>query len=129
MPEFHFNQDEGLIICHARISRGSLFTYVPLILDTGATTTIISLKAARRIGLLADLSPYKTILTTSWNKEACSDAILPGLSCLGMTRRNLRVICHDIPPGSRAEGLLGLNFFKNTNLNIEFPKGLVSITK
>ena len=128
MPCFNFPRNKGLIICNAKISKNKRAAYLPLAIDTGATTTIISLKAAQEIGLLPHLPHYKTILTGTEGSEICPVIIIPKFSCLGITKRNLEVICHDLPPRSPVEGLLGLNFFKNTRLNIDFIQGITATT-
>jgi len=37
----------------------------------------------------------------------------------------IRIICHTLPPTARVDGLLGLDFFRNTRLNIDFISGKI----
>ena len=127
MPDFHFDTNERFVICNARILGIKHSSYLRLALDTGATTTTISFKIARKIGALPHLLRHNTIITSIWGRETSPTIIVPKFSCLGITRKKFEILCHDLPPGSSIDGLLGLNFFKNTNLNIDFPKGTISI--
>ena len=37
------------------------------------------------------------------------------------------IICHDLPMKEGLMGLLGMNFFKNRKLTLDFRKGKISI--
>ncbi len=42
--------------------------------------------------------------------------------------RDVKVVVHDLPPTSRVDGLLGLNFLNNFNLKLMFKKGYLEIS-
>ena len=42
------------------------------------------------------------------------------MTALGVSKKDLKVISHPMPSGSGAYGLLGLDFFENTKLTIDF---------
>ena len=44
-----------------------------------------------------------------------------------LSRRNVEVICHDIPELAEIEGLLGLSFLKYFRVVMDFKKGLLEI--
>jgi uncharacterized membrane protein YjjP (DUF1212 family) len=46
---------------------------------------------------------------------------------LGIAVENLRVISHTLPPTTMASGLLGLDFFTNRRLSIDFKRGTVTL--
>jgi hypothetical protein len=50
-------------------------------------------------------------------------------TAIGHKVANLHVLCHDLPPESGVDGLLGINFFRQFKLTIRFRKGIVDLTK
>ena len=49
------------------------------------------------------------------------------LSALGQERRDLAVLAHTLPPISSVDGVLGLDFFRDRRLLIDFRLGLVLV--
>jgi predicted aspartyl protease len=98
-----------------------------LALDTGATTTLISWDIAKFLGLDPELSTRSTRITTGSGVEWCPVVNLPRMSALGKTIKKLDVLCHDLPPTSLVDGLLGLNFFRGFDLRINFKEGYISL--
>ncbi len=128
MPSFYFPKNKGLILCSAKISGHHRSAFLPLALDTGATNTIISLKTAQALGLLKNQKKQVTmVIATSGGNKTCPVIAIPEFSCLGITKRNLQVICYDLPSKRPVEGLLGLNFFKGMQMVIDFQKGLITL--
>jgi len=41
----------------------------------------------------------------------------------------VEVLCHDLPPESGVDGLLGLSFLKHFKLTIRFRKGIIDLNK
>ena len=50
-------------------------------------------------------------------------------TAIGQRVANLDVLCHDLPPESGVDGLLGLNFFRQFKLTIRFRKGIIDLHK
>jgi hypothetical protein len=48
---------------------------------------------------------------------------------IGQKVDNLEVLCHDLPPESGVDGLLGINFLKRFKLTIRFRKGIIDLTR
>ncbi len=51
------------------------------------------------------------------------------VSVLGEEVRDLRVLCHALPPNLKIEGILGLNFLKHFNIVIDNETEIVTLTK
>jgi len=98
-----------------------------LALDTGATLCQISSSIANSIGL--DLSsPIRQIeLITGSGVVHAPVVHLPQLDIFGRTIRQLEVVVHNLPPRARLDGVLGLNFFLDYNLFINYSKGMLVI--
>ena len=51
------------------------------------------------------------------------------VTAIGQKVTNLDVLCHDLPPESDVDGLLGLNFFRQFKLAIRFRKGISDLNR
>lgn len=78
-----------------------------LLLDTGATSTVISPAALARGGVAMPEEKEVRVRTAGGEVQAGSVLIL-SLSVGGIKRQDLRVIAHDAVPG--VDGLLGMDF-------------------
>jgi predicted aspartyl protease len=98
-----------------------------LALDTGASRCQISNRIAASIGL--DMSsPIREIeIVTGSGVVQAPVLYLPSLVVLGKEVSQLEVVVHDLPPRARLDGLLGLNFFRDYNLFLNYGKGILVI--
>jgi hypothetical protein len=49
------------------------------------------------------------------------------MEALGQTRTHFPVIAHTLPPSAPVDGVLGLDFFRNQELTIDFRKGMITL--
>jgi clan AA aspartic protease (TIGR02281 family) len=91
-------------LVQARINGGEP---VRLVLDTGATATVISPGAAQRLGLLVRRDP-PVLIRTAGGMVTAGTAEVTELEVGGRRAGPLQVLVHDAVPG--ADGLLGMNF-------------------
>ena len=96
------------MIVYAQLS-GARTVLLRLLIDTGATYTMIPLKAAMAIGCDPATAPTRIPLVTVSAVEYAPLLTLPSLKCLGHEFHHLKVACHDLPPQSAVDGLLGLD--------------------
>ncbi len=92
------------------------FVRVPLIVDTGASVTVIATKTAQRIGLNLDRAAMIPM-------RSASGVFLAHLTKVRSMRvgdaivKDVEVIVHDVSPG-REQGLLGMSFLDHFNVTI-----------
>ncbi len=92
---------------------------VKLLVDTGATYTIIGRKVSELIGCLPALSQgHRRILTASGVK------MLPVIEvslfhCLGQQVENRVLLAHNLPSGIYVDGLLGMDFLSEFCFDIK----------
>lgn len=125
MSPFKFNPKQSIIICHAEIAGAGIELSLKMALDTGATYTMIPIESAIAIGCDPLRSQSKIEITTGSSIEYVSIIIVPKFKALGIEIKNMQVICHNLPPQSPVEGLLGLNFLKQAKLIIDFSKNII----
>ena len=49
------------------------------------------------------------------------------ISTLGQNRLNFPVLAHNLPATSKVDGLLGLDFFRDLSLTIDFRAGMIEL--
>ncbi len=91
------------VVCQAKHS-----VVVRMLIDTGASYTMIPLKVARALGYDPSVAQRIPVITAS-AVEYTPLVTVPTMKCLGYQLRNVPVVCHDLPPQSAVDGLLGLN--------------------
>jgi len=62
----------------------------------------------------------KASITTASGTEIAPLVILDKVSVLGKTVAKVPAICHDLPPQSPVDGLLGLSFLKWFDIDLHF---------
>lgn len=103
-----FAASPSSLIVYAQLS-ATRTVVLRLLVDTGATYTMISLKAAMAIGTDPSVVTRRIPIVTVSAVEYTPLVTIPSLKCLGHDFPNVEVVCHDLPPQSAVDGLLGLN--------------------
>ncbi|MYF99011.1 hypothetical protein F4212_07720 [Candidatus Poribacteria bacterium] len=129
MGYISFNPTDGLIVLRPTVGgiNAENFRNVIVALDTGASNTSIPTKVASDLGY--DLSnPKQVVLLTTGSGIVPAKIITVRKStAIGETVKNIDVVCHDLPFGSTIDGVLGLNFLSNFDLNISFSRGTIEL--
>lgn len=125
MPKLKFNPAEHSLILSADI-KATYPEVARLVLDTGASYVVLPWKMVTGIGLKID--PKRTIqITTASAVETVPKIVVPEISVLGKSAKNVEAIVKDLPSDSPADGLLGLSFLKHFKLSIDFPRGILNL--
>jgi hypothetical protein len=128
MSRFGFNASGGPIFVRAEVT-GPLGTVsLRLLLDTGATTSLVNLAHLLALGFDPDQSPRRTTMTTGSTVQTVPIVVLTRLSALGQHRFGVPVIAHALPAQSGVAGLIGLDFFRGQSLTIDFRAGEISLS-
>jgi predicted aspartyl protease len=98
---------------------------IEMLLDTGATFTMIPWDIAEKLGYDPARSRKRIHLLTVSTSEVVPLITVEAIELYGHKVRNVEVACHDLPPASRVEGLLGLNFLRNFNIDLHFKRNLL----
>ncbi len=94
-------------------------------LDTGYC--MIPWRLAKALGLKPELSEEKVETITASGTEIAPIVTLQSVKVLGVEAKNIRAIIHDLPPKSYVDGLLGLSFLRNFNVNLNFKEGILEV--
>jgi clan AA aspartic protease (TIGR02281 family) len=91
-------------------------------LDTGSTYVIVPWDVAEILGYNPASSRKRVKLTTASGTERAPLIKLRVVKALGFEIKDVEVVCHDLPPESTVDGLLGLSFLKNFDMDLHFKK-------
>jgi hypothetical protein len=101
---------------------------VRLALDTGATDTAINADPLARAGYDPALAPTRVDVTTGSTVESVPVLTIARLTALGQDRTLFPVLGLTFPPSAGIDGVLGLDFLRGKELNINFRTGMIRLT-
>jgi clan AA aspartic protease (TIGR02281 family) len=104
-------------------------TPVKLVLDTGASFTMISSATAKQLDIDSSQNARTMPFQTANGMIHAPLINLDSISVAGLELKNLTAAVHDAMPDSAAAGLLGLNFLTNFRMDIDTEKGIVHLEK
>lgn len=128
MNTFGFRPGGGFIVVDAEMTGPLGSAALKLVLDTGATKSLVSRTALIALGFDPDASGMRATMATGSTVEVVPLVILTRLSALGRNRFVIPVIAHTLPPQSAVDGLLGLDFFPGEVLTIDFRAGQITLS-
>jgi len=118
---------DGIISVYAQLIGPADKRTIKMALDTGASYTMVPPEKILAIGHKVPVSEekMKKVFTAS-GIEYVPITTVSLFKCLGITVKSLKVICHNLPPESPVEGLLGLNFLSRVPAFAEFYRKICS---
>lgn len=127
MIRISFEPSTPLIVLDIRINH-----IYPLLckmaLDTGATYTIITPEIAEQLGFQLSLLK-ETSLFTATQQESAYELNLKSIALLAEEVHNIKALCMPLPKELKIDGLLGLNFLKHFNIDLNFEKGILTLLR
>ena len=128
MGQHRFNPRLNLIALDVRVDGiGERSVALRMVVDTGASFTIISWSAAEALGYHPERSPKRIQFMTGSGREAAPMFTVKAIETVGVRLDEVSVFCHDLPQGSLVDGLLGLSFLRRCKLSIDFGRGILQL--
>jgi hypothetical protein len=124
---FPFDPSQGPVLVKGEISGPTGAANVELLLDTGATASLIRSTVLTSVGYDPDASPDRVQVTMGGGTTTCPRVVLNRLTALGQHRPGFPVLSHALPPEARVDGLLGLDFLRGAVLTVDFRNGRISL--
>ncbi len=132
MPRVTFDPSVAVVVvdCLLEAADGTSFLVIPVVLDTGASFTVVATDILVHLGYdpANPLFTRQRIVTGS-GIEYAPRLTLRSVTAIGQKVANLEVLGHDLPAESGISGLLGLNFLRHFRLTVRFRKGIAELTK
>jgi predicted aspartyl protease len=123
-----FDPTQGAIYIEAEVSGPTGRSSLRLLLDTGATTSLIDPAMLIAVGYDPDSSTDHVRVTMGGGSASVPRVVLNRLTILGQHRIGLSVLSHPLPPEAGVDGLLGLDYFRGSILTLDFRGGLISLS-
>lgn len=89
--------------------------------------TMVPPQLLESVGYDLSMVTVRGRITTGSGVETPPRLMVGGVRALGEQRDNLVVIAHALPPSAGVDGVLGLDFFRDRELTIDFRNGLISL--
>jgi clan AA aspartic protease (TIGR02281 family) len=125
MGKFRFDATRGIILCKAELANKKESIFIKLVVDTGASFTMISIENALAIGINPSSARRHIEITTANGVIFAPIVRMPSFKCFGVQAKDIEIVCHNLPPESPVEGLLGLNFLRAAKVVINFSNSTI----
>ena len=109
-----------LIILDVEIFHGDKSRIVRMALDTGATFMVIPWNVVEVLGYDPAAIRQRIPITTASGVEMVPLLTLEKVKALEKEVAHVQAVCHDLPRQSAVDGLLGLSFLKQFDINLYF---------
>ena len=123
-----FNNQRGLIVVPTDICGPAGRMVVRLALDTGATRTMVNVAILVNLGYNPSLVQDRVQVTTGSGVEFSPLVKIQRIAALSHERTSLEALAHTLPSSAPIDGLLGLDFFRDRLLEIDFHQGILSLS-
>lgn len=125
---FSFDPRQGLIVVRAELWGPAGSAVLQLALDTGATGTLVNVGMLVAVGYDPALTTDRFQVTTGSGVEFVPRIRLEKVATLGQERTEFPVLGHTLPPSAGVDGLLGLDFFRDQTLTLDFRVGEITLS-
>jgi hypothetical protein len=128
MSSFAFHPGGGPVYVRTEVTGPAQTLVLRLILDTGATTSLINTSRLVSLGFLPGQTWKTDTVFTGSSMQVAPLVMLTRMSALGRHRFGFAVAAHSLPAAVLADGLLGLDFLQNQVLTLDFRAGQITLT-
>lgn len=125
MAKVRFDSNLNLIFVDTFFSdnTGEQELLLRLAFDTGAAVTTVSYDLMEYLGYAPERSPETGRLITGSGVEYAPIVKVKRICVANEPIDYLKVYCHNFPPESYVDGVLGLNYLKSFNFNVDYDLG------
>ncbi len=100
---------------------------VRLLIDTGASYTVLPKKILKRVGCNLSKTLGNKKIVTANGVITVPIVVVPSFNCLGVLQENYPVVALDLPTNSFTDGLLGMDFLCQVKAIIDVAKGEIRL--
>ena len=100
---------------------------VRLLIDTGASYTVLPIPILKRIGCNLNQPLGQKKIVTANGALTLPSVAVPWFNCLGVKRENYPVVGLDLPAQSFTDGLLGMDFLREVQAIIDVAQGEIRL--
>ncbi len=124
---FPFDPRHGPILVKAEVTGPDRSLALQLILDTGATTSLLNDAVLLALGYDLASVPDRVRMTTGSLETSVPKVILTRLTALGQHPIGFPVLAHTLPVSTSVHGLLGLDCLRGGFLTVDFRSRQIAL--
>jgi predicted aspartyl protease len=124
-----FDPARDLVIVTGRVWGPRADRRVSLALDTAATQTHIIPEILDDLGYSARDGDQVTVVRSAIGEERGYMLRVSRFAALGFTCPDFRIHAHDLPEGYGIDGLLGLSFLRQFNVELRMAEGRIVVER
>ena len=117
----------GLFFTQAALKQQESVRVISLLIDTGATFTIVSWATLVSLNLDPADSTARKPITTANGLVLMPEVFIESADALGQRVTKFPVLAHTIPLGSKVGGVLGMNFLRQFDIKLNFRQASIEI--
>ena len=125
---FPFDARAGAVIVLGEISGPKGPAFLRLLLDTGASNSLVSEDILLNVGYDPAVTADRIKVAMGNGVEVVPRVMVTRFTALGVHRIGFRLLARNLPPEAGVDGLLGLDFLRGTLLTMDFRGGILSLT-
>lgn len=122
-----FNSQKRLIHATVKIHGTIGYSVFQFAIDTGSSRTVAAEAALLLLGYDPSHSAQRLNINTVAGAVTAPLISVRGISALGCARSDFDILCHTLPVNTGVDGLLGLDFFQDRRLTIDFPNSTIEL--
>ncbi len=103
--------------------------FLRLLVDTGSSYTVLPARILKRIGCNLDAPIKTTTIVAAGGAIRVPIVAVPWLNCLGIEKENFPVVALNLPGTALVNGLLGMDFLKESQAIIDVVKAEILVTR
>ena len=124
---YSFDLQRSLVVVPVFVAGPRGGEYFDFAVDIGATRTCVSGPLLEMLGYRRDQTRGRFQARTGSGGIETGTISVRSFLTFGILRSDYPVVWMPLPPASRVEGLLGLDFFRGRILKVDFIRGRVSL--
>lgn len=125
--KFPISKQDSIITLEVKFTGVAGVRRLNMVLDTGSTFIMAPWEAIESLGYDPAGSKKKVVITTASTVEKAPVVNIKSVSIGDLVVENPEIVVHNLPPGSRIEGLLGLDFLKSFTTLIDYKNKVLEI--
>ena len=125
MKHYRLTVRNELLFTRAALKHQNRIRVVDLLIDSGSTYTIVSWELLLSLNLDPASSSTRRPIMTANGLLVLPEVEVDELHSLGRFVERFPVLAHTIPLGSQVDGLLGMNFLRQFEMDLNFKQGTI----
>lgn len=127
MRQYGLTVRSGLFFTRVSLKCQELVRVVDLLIDTGASYTILSWATLISLGLDPASSTVRQPVTTANGLVWMPVVKIEEFHAFGQKTTQFPVLAHTVPLGSQVSGVLGMDFLRRFEIKLDFMKAIIEI--